>query len=115
MDGPEIFKFAVRVVGETLDHLLKKGELQPTDLDHLFLHQANLRIIESIRKRLKLPREKVPVNIDRYGNMSSATIPIALYERGRCGPPQEEISWPRLLSAQGLPGAYLNEMVNMGA
>ncbi|HOB28911.1 MAG: beta-ketoacyl-ACP synthase III [Dethiobacteria bacterium] len=85
MDGPEIFKFAVRVVGETLDHLLKKGELQPTDLDHLFLHQANLRIIESIRKRLKLPREKVPVNIDRYGNMSSATIPIALYEEVAAG------------------------------
>lgn len=85
MNGPEIFKFAVRIVKKTMDRLMEKGEFEYADLDHLFLHQANLRIIESIRKNLQLPREKVPVNIDRYGNMSSATIPIALCEEAAAG------------------------------
>lgn len=85
MNGPEIFKFAVRIVQETLDRLLEKGKLSYADLDYLFLHQANLRIIESIRMKLQLPREKVPVNIDRYGNMSSAAIPVALTEEAASG------------------------------
>lgn len=80
MSGNEIFKFAVRVVEEILFDLMNKENMKPADLDYLFLHQANLRIIEHIRKRLKLPHEKVPVNIDRFGNMSSATIPIAIHE-----------------------------------
>ncbi len=85
MNGNEIFKFAVRVVEETLDDLLEKAGLEPGDLDFLFLHQANLRIIDSARKRLKLPPERVPVNIDRYGNMSSATIPVSLHEEAAAG------------------------------
>ncbi|MGM0688390.1 MAG: beta-ketoacyl-ACP synthase III [Bacillota bacterium] len=80
MNGNEIFKFAVRVVEETLLGMLGLEKLKPEHLDYLFLHQANLRIIEHIRKRLKLPTDKVPVNIDRFGNMSSATIPIAIHE-----------------------------------
>ncbi len=80
MNGNEIFKFAVRVVEETLIDMLGREKLSPENLNYLFLHQANLRIIEHIRKRLKLPAEKVPVNIDRFGNMSSATIPIAIHE-----------------------------------
>ncbi len=85
MNGNEIFKFAVRVVEETLLDLLKKEKVEASELDFLFLHQANLRIIEYIRKRLGLPREKVPVNIDRFGNMSTATIPIALHEEVTAG------------------------------
>lgn len=80
MNGNEIYKFAVRVVEETLEELLGEADLKAEDLDYLFLHQANLRIIEHIRRRLKLPPEKVPVNIDRFGNMSSATIPVAIHE-----------------------------------
>lgn len=80
MNGNEIFKFAVRVVEDTLVDLFSGEDLNAADLDFLFLHQANLRIIEHIRKRLKLPAEKVPVNIDRLGNTSSATIPIAIHE-----------------------------------
>lgn len=80
MNGNEIFKFAVRVVEETLQDMMRREKLKPEHLDYLFLHQANLRIIEHIRKRLKLPQGKVPVNIDRFGNMSSATIPIAIHE-----------------------------------
>lgn len=80
MNGNEIFKFAVKVVEENLTLMLKRNGYVAEDLDHLFLHQANLRIIEHIRKRLKLPQDKVPVNIDRFGNTSSATIPIAIHE-----------------------------------
>lgn len=85
MNGPEVFKFAVRVVEETLFTLLERGQVKPEELDYLFLHQANLRIIESARKRLKLPPERVPVNIDRYGNISSATIPVSLHEEAAAG------------------------------
>lgn len=80
MNGNEIFKFATRVVEDTLNQMMQKENITAADLDYLFLHQANLRIIDYIRKRLRMPKEKVPVNIDRYGNMSSATIPIALHE-----------------------------------
>lgn len=89
MNGNEVFKFAVRVVEETLIRLLDGAGLKAEEIDFLFLHQANLRIIESARKRLKLPPERVPVNIDRYGNISSATIPVALHEtvaEGRLSP-----------------------------
>lgn len=85
MNGNEIFKFAVKVVEETLSDMLSQEKIDAAQLDFLFLHQANLRIIEHIRKRLKLPVDKVPVNIDRYGNMSSATIPIALHENVTSG------------------------------
>ncbi len=85
MNGNEIFKFAARVVEESLQELLQGNGFQPSDLKALFLHQANLRIIEHIRKRLKLKPENVPVNIDRYGNTSSASIPILLDEEVRAG------------------------------
>lgn len=85
MKGNEVFKFAVRVVEDVLDELMKRQGLKPEMLDHLFLHQANERIIEHVRKRLKLPPEKVPINIDRYGNTSSATIPIVLHEEAAAG------------------------------
>ena len=85
MNGNEIFKFAVRVVEENTLNLLKKAGFTPADLDFLFLHQANLRIIESARKRLKIPPERVPVNIDRYGNTSSAAIPLLIKEEMDAG------------------------------
>jgi len=80
MNGNEIFKFAVKVVEDTLSELLQKENKKPEDLDMIILHQANLRIIDHVRKHLKLPPEKFPVNIDRLGNTSSATIPIAMHE-----------------------------------
>jgi len=85
MDGNEVFKFAVRAVEETLSTLLGQKKIKADALDFLFLHQANLRIIEHVRKRLKLPKSKVPISIDRYGNMSSATIPIAIHEEVLAG------------------------------
>ncbi len=85
MNGNEIFKFAVRVVEDTLFELMQDKNLKPEEIDHIILHQANLRIIDHIRKHLKLPPEKFPVNIDRLGNTSSATIPIALHEEFMAG------------------------------
>ena len=85
MKGNEVFKFATRAVEDTLAALLDNSGVTPDCLDYLFLHQANLRIIENVRKRLKIPPAKVPINIDRYGNMSSATIPIAVHEEIQAG------------------------------
>lgn len=80
MNGSEVFKFAVRVVEDILFDLMNREKMKPQDLNHVFLHQANLRIIDHIRKRLKLPPEIFPVNIDRLGNTSSATIPVSIHE-----------------------------------
>ncbi len=85
MNGNEIFKFAVRVVEETTLSLLEQAGRRADQLDFLFLHQANRRIIDLARKRLQLSPDQVPVNIDRYGNMSSATIPVALHEEAVAG------------------------------
>jgi 3-oxoacyl-[acyl-carrier-protein] synthase-3 len=80
MSGRDVFKFAVRVMGETAIKSLENAGLSSEDVDCLIPHQANIRIIQSAAKRLKLPMEKVFVNVDKYGNTSSASIPIALTE-----------------------------------
>lgn len=80
MNGNEVFKFAVRVVEEASLKVLAKAQKTVDDV-HLFIpHQANVRIIQSAAKRLGIPEEKVFVNVDRYGNTSAASIPIALDE-----------------------------------
>jgi 3-oxoacyl-[acyl-carrier-protein] synthase-3 len=85
MQGKKLFPFAVRTMEESLRQALEEAGLGPDDLDFVIPHQANLRIIEAVRERLGLPPEKVVVNIDRYGNTSSATIPVALDEVVRAG------------------------------
>ncbi|MDI6601418.1 MAG: beta-ketoacyl-ACP synthase III [Thermoanaerobacteraceae bacterium] len=80
MDGKEVFKFAVKVMGEASLKALDIAGLTPEDVDIFIPHQANIRIIDAAMRRLNLSREKVYVNIDRFGNTSSATIPIALDE-----------------------------------
>jgi len=80
MNGNEVFKFAVKIMGESAIKALENAGLTPADVDFLIPHQANLRIIQSAAKRLKLPMDKVVVNVDRYGNTSAASIPIALRE-----------------------------------
>lgn len=86
MKGREVFKFAVKVIGASTEKVLDQADLSKEDIDHFVPHQANIRIIESAMKRFGLPPEKVVVNLERYGNMSSASIPVALheaYEQGR--------------------------------
>jgi 3-oxoacyl-[acyl-carrier-protein] synthase-3 len=85
MRGREVYKFAVVKMQELIDQALSEVGLTPQDLKLLIPHQSNLRIIESVRERMGLPKEKVAVNIDRYGNTSAASIPMALDEHRRSG------------------------------
>lgn len=85
MNGPEVFKFAIQIMGKTAKRALAKANMKAEDLDMLFPHQANLRIISSAAKRLKMPMEKVWVNVDKYANTSAASIPIALCEAQAAG------------------------------
>ena len=80
MDGKEVFKFAVRAMQRSSIEALNLANIDLGDLDYLIPHQANIRIIDSARKKLNLPEEKVYVNLNKYGNMSAASIPVALDE-----------------------------------
>ena len=85
MDGQRIFKFAVKQVPECINELMNKMEITKDDIDIFVLHQANLRICQAIAKRLKVSMDKVPTNVGRYGNTSSACIPILLDELYKTG------------------------------
>lgn len=85
MDGQEVYKFAVRQVPACIQEALEKTGLTVDDIDHFVLHQANVRIIEAVAKRLKADISKFPMNLDRVGNMSSATVPVLLDELNREG------------------------------
>jgi len=80
MSGREVFKAAIRSMAESADKALERAGLTGRDIDVMIPHQANIRIIEATAKYSGIPMEKVFVNVDRYGNMSSATIPVALSE-----------------------------------
>lgn len=80
MAGSEVFKFAVRIMGDASLQALEKCGLTPEDVDIFIPHQANIRIIESAARRLNLPPEKIFVNVQKYGNTSAASIPIAMSE-----------------------------------
>jgi len=85
MRGKKLFPFAVRSMDESLRIVLDRAGLAPSDLELMIPHQANQRIIDAVRERLGLPEEKVVANIQRYGNTSSASIPISLDEVVRTG------------------------------
>ena len=85
MAGNDVFKFAVRIMQDASVECIKSANLEIQDIDYLIPHQANIRIIEASAKRLKLNMDKVYVNLDRYGNMSAASIPVALDEAYREG------------------------------
>jgi 3-oxoacyl-[acyl-carrier-protein] synthase-3 len=80
MSGNEVFKHAVKRMGEAALAALKKANLSREDITYLIPHQANIRIIEATGRRLKLPKEKVYINIHKYGNVSVSTIPIGIHE-----------------------------------
>lgn len=83
MDGQAVFRFAVTTVPRCVKQILKKTQLAPEDIKYFILHQANERIIELIAKRLKVDLDRFPMNLDHYGNTSSASIPILLDELNR--------------------------------
>ncbi|MGI6586702.1 MAG: ketoacyl-ACP synthase III [Gracilibacteraceae bacterium] len=85
MDGKEVFKFAVKIMGDAAEKVLEKCGLTKEDIDYLIPHQANIRIIDASVKRLKISNDKVYINLERYGNMSSASVAIAIDETSRKG------------------------------
>lgn len=85
MDGQKVFRFALKRVPEVIEELLAKLEWDKDEADMYLLHQANMRIIEAVMKRLGLEPEKVPTNIERMGNTSSASLPILIDELNREG------------------------------
>ncbi len=85
MDGREVFRFSVRIIGEAAAEAIARAGLTLNDVDLLIPHQANLRIIDAAVKRLGLPWEKVWVNLDRYGNTSAASVPLGIAEAAEHG------------------------------
>jgi 3-oxoacyl-[acyl-carrier-protein] synthase-3 len=85
MKGKEVFKFAVRAMDEVCRDLLSPLGLTPLDVALVVPHQANLRIIHAIAEYLELPHDRFFANVDRYGNTSAASIPLALDEARRAG------------------------------
>lgn len=85
MEGKEVFKYAVKYLAEIVGEVFAQNRIHPDQIDWLVPHQANIRIIESTAKKLDMPMEKVVVTIDRHGNTSAASIPLALDEAVRDG------------------------------
>ena len=80
MDGQETFKFAVNKIVNDIKYVVEQAGLTLDQIDHVVTHQANIRIIEFASKRLKIDIDKFYINIDKYGNTSAASVPIALSE-----------------------------------
>lgn len=85
MKGKEVFKEAVKALESSSLEAIKRADITPGEIDLFIPHQANYRILEAVRKRVGLPEEKVFSNLDRYGNTSSASVPLALDEAVRSG------------------------------
>lgn len=78
MEGQEVFKFVIKTIPNTIQQVIEKADCTKEDIRYYVLHQANKRILESVAKKLKEPIEKFPMNLDKYGNTSAASIPILL-------------------------------------
>ncbi|TMA11177.1 MAG: ketoacyl-ACP synthase III [Deltaproteobacteria bacterium] len=85
MNGREVYKTAVRVLEAASREALQRNGYQPKDVDYVIAHQANLRILDAVMKRLEIPLEKCEVNIDQVGNTSSASVPLTLDQANRAG------------------------------
>ena len=102
MDGGTVFKFAVKVFEQTARELLDEANLSIDDVDWFIPHQANIRIMESTAKKLKLPREKLIATVDHHGNTSAASIPLALDEAVQAG----KVTRGDLLLLEGVGGGF---------
>ncbi len=80
-EGPAVFRYAVTAMADDVREILNMNQLTVDDIDWVFPHEANYRIIEAVAKRAEIPLEKAVINIDRYGNTSAATIPLALWDK----------------------------------
>lgn len=102
MAGSEVFKVAVRVLGEVMDEALEANGMQRSDIDWLVPHQANIRIISATAKKLGLPMERVVTTVDRHGNTSAASIPLAFDEAVRDG----RIKRNQVVLMEGVGGGF---------
>ena len=102
MDGQAVFKLAVGVLEETARASLSKAGLNDTDIDWLIPHQANIRIMQSTARKLKMPMDKVIVTVDQHGNTSAASIPLALDHGVRSG----QITKGQTLMLEGVGGGF---------
>lgn len=102
MDGPAVYKFAVKALAELATETLAAAGIDQSELDWLVPHQANVRIIESTAKHLGLPMDKVVLTLDRHGNTSAASIPLALDEAARAG----RFAAGDLLMLEGIGGGF---------
>lgn len=100
MSGNQLFKLAVNTLGNLFDETLNANNMEKSDIDWLVPHQANMRIIESMAKKLSLPMDRVTINLDKQGNTSSASIPLALDEAIRDG----RIQRGQILMMEGFGG-----------
>ncbi|MEX0766232.1 MAG: beta-ketoacyl-ACP synthase III [bacterium] len=89
MNGREVYKFAVRCIPRAIEEAVKRAGIDIEDVDLFIPHQANIRIIDAAAERLRQPKEKFFVNVERYGNTSAASVPVALYEAVRSGQVKE--------------------------
>ena len=85
MDGQEVYKFAVTTVPVSIEKVLEEAGLTTDDIKYFVLHQANIRILQSVSKRLKVDMDKFPISLDHCGNMSAASVPVLLDEVNRKG------------------------------
>ena len=85
MSGREVYKFAVKVLPDALMEAFEANQVGPSQIDHVVSHQANLRIVESVLDRVGIPMSRCWTNLDRYGNTSSASLPLSLDEANRAG------------------------------
>ncbi len=85
MDGQEVYKFAVGAITKGVSGIVEKAGLSQQDVDHVLLHQANIRIIEAAQRKLNIPTERYLINIQRVGNLSAAAIPLMMDEHNRAG------------------------------
>lgn len=85
MDGQEVYKFAVTTVPASIQKVLDEAGLQTSDIKYFLLHQANIRIIQAVAKRLKVDLDKFPISLDHCGNMSAASVPVLLDEVNKKG------------------------------
>lgn len=102
MDGQAVFKLAVGVLEDAARAALAKADLNPADIDWLIPHQANIRIMQSTARKLKLPMEKVVVTVDQHGNTSAASIPLALDTAVRAG----QVKPGQTLMLEGVGGGF---------
>lgn len=102
MEGSTVFKFAVRVLEEAVLEALRVNNLQPSDIDWLIPHQANIRIITSTAKKLGIPEEKVVATVSQHGNTSAASIPLALDQAVRDGRIQSD----QYIVLEGVGGGF---------